>query len=192
VKPGERIPLHEHSGPNDGGPIATSTVRTEISTPGSTGGTGSITAADVPISDVADHYAATNVEDALAEVATAPGDVVAIVWVMDGGGSAISTGVKGDLLIPFACTITGWALLLDVSGDIVIDVWKDALANYPPAVGDSITAAAKPTVTAAAEADSTTLTGWTTVITAGDTLRFNVDSAATAQRATLILTATRT
>jgi len=36
------------------------------------------------------------------------------------------------------------------------------------------------------------LTGWTTSIAAGETLRFNVDSVATVQRVTLSLKVTRT
>ena len=120
-----------------------------------------------------------------------PGDTVGVVWVMDGGGSALTTGVKGELQVPFACVITGWSILLDASGSIVIDVWKDTEANYPPVVGDSITAAAKPTVSGATKASSSTLTGWTTTVAAGDTFRFNIDSVATATRATLTLSARR-
>lgn len=106
---------------------------------------------------------------------------------IDGGGSAITTGVKGDVRVPFACTITEAALLLDQSGSIVIDVWKDTTANYPPTDADSITASAPPTVTAATNSVDTTLTGWTTAVAAGDTIRFNVDSATTATRATLTI-----
>lgn len=107
--------------------------------------------------------------------------------LIDGGGSTITTGVKGYLEIPFACTIQAVTLLADVSGSIVIDIWKDTYASYPPVVGDSITAAAKPTISAAVKSQDTTLTGWTTSITAGDILGFNVDSATTVTRVTLVL-----
>lgn len=116
----------------------------------------------------------------------------AIPFIIDGTGSAITTGIKGDLIIPFACTITEWTLLADQSGSIVVDVWKDTYANYPPTAGDSITASAKPTISSATKNQSSTLTGWTTSIAAGSTLRFNVDSATTVQRATLSLKVTRT
>lgn len=116
---------------------------------------------------------------------------VAIAFVIDGGGSAVATGVKGDLMIPFDCTLTSVTLLADQSGSVVIDVWKDAYANYPPTSADSIAASAKPTLSSAAKSQDTTLTGWTTSITAGQTLRFNVDSAATLTRVTLILKAVR-
>jgi len=116
---------------------------------------------------------------------------VAIAFVIDGGGSAITTGIKGDLMIPFACTIAGVTLLGDQSGSIAVDIWKDSYANYPPTSADSITASAKPTLSSAAKSRDTTLTGWTKAISAGQTLRFNVDSAATLTRVTLILEAVR-
>ena len=115
-----------------------------------------------------------------------------INFVIDGGGSAITTGIKGDLIVDFACTINSATLLADQSGSIVIDIWKDTYANFPPTVADTITAAAKPTLSAALKSQDTTLTGWTTAIAAGATLRFNVDSVATIQRCTLSLKVTRT
>lgn len=111
--------------------------------------------------------------------------------MVDGGGSAISTGVKGYLQVPFNCTITGWTILADQSGSAVLDVWKDTYANHPPTIGDVITASAKPTLSAASKATSTTLTGWTTTITAGDVLAFSVTSASTITRVTLTLSVNR-
>jgi hypothetical protein len=110
--------------------------------------------------------------------------------VIDGGGAVIATGVHGDLRIPFACTITKATLLADQSGSIVIDVWKDTYANFPPTVADTITAAAKPTLSGAAKSEDSTLTGWTTAVAAGDVLRFNVDSVATVTRVVLQLDVT--
>src|SRR5262245_18801188 len=76
----------------------------------------------------------------------------------------------------FGFTIVGWTLLADQSGSLVVDIWKDTYANYPPTGADSITASAKPTISTATKAQSGTLTGWTTSVSAGDVLRFNVDS----------------
>jgi hypothetical protein len=58
-------------------------------------------------------------------------------------------------------------------------------------VADTITASAKPTLTAAQNAYSTTLTGWTTAVTAGDILGFNLDSSSTITTVTLQLWITR-
>jgi hypothetical protein len=110
---------------------------------------------------------------------------------IDGAGDVITTGVKGFLVVPLTGTITEAILLsTDASataGSIVIDVWKDSFANYPPANADSITASAPPTLSGVNKSQDTTLTGWTTNVTAGDILGFNVDSAATVTRVTLTL-----
>lgn len=111
---------------------------------------------------------------------------------IDGGGLAILTGLKGYIEVPYACTITRATLLADVAGSIVIDIWKDTYANFPPVVADTITASAKPTISAAQKSQDSTLTGWTTSVAAGDILAFNVDSCSTITRAHLILKVTKT
>lgn len=108
-----------------------------------------------------------------------------IAFVIDGGGATITTGLKGFLPIDFPGVIQGWTLLSDQTGSIVVDVWKDAYANFPPTGADSITASAKPTLSAGVKAQSSTLTGWTTAFAAGDVFGFNVDSVTAVQRVTL-------
>ena len=146
-----------------------------------TGGTDAITALDAGV--------ITSGTIAAARLPTRAG---VIGLNLDGGGSAITTGTKGFVQIPFACTITAWTILSTdsaaTSGSIVFDVWKDTYANYPPVVGDSITASAKPTLSAASKATSSTLTGWTTAIAAGDVLGFKVDSVSTVTKIALTLT----
>ena len=110
---------------------------------------------------------------------------------IDGGGVVITTGVKFDFEVPFACNLIGWTLLADVSGSIVIDVWKDSYANFPPTVADSISTS-KPTLSSAQKAQDNTITDWSEALAAGDILRFNVDSVATIKRATLVLKYQRT
>jgi hypothetical protein len=118
--------------------------------------------------------------------------IAAIEVIIDGAGSEITDGVKCDVRIPFACTINSATLLADQSGSIVIDIWKDTFANFPPTGADTITASAKPTLSTDDESEDTTLTGWTTSVTAGDILRINVDSCTTITRCTLILKVTKT
>jgi hypothetical protein len=72
-----------------------------------------------------------------------------------------------------------------------VDIWKDTYANYPPTNADSITASAPPTIATAEKSQDTTLTGWTTSIAAGNTLRFNVDSVTTITRLTVALSVTK-
>lgn len=106
---------------------------------------------------------------------------------IDGGGSVITTGVKGYVTVPYTGTITQWTLLADQSGSIVIDVWKDTYANYPPTVADTIAGSEKPTLTAAIKNQDTTLSTWTTAVVAGDVIGFKVDSATTVTRVTLVI-----
>lgn len=108
-------------------------------------------------------------------------------WSIDGGGATIATGNKRGIRVPFAGEIKSWSIGLDQSGSIVIDVWKDTHANYPPLVGATIAASAKPTVSGAQAANSATLTGWNTSVAAGDWLFFNVESVSNAQFATIVL-----
>lgn len=116
-----------------------------------------------------------------------------ITLIIDGLGTVITTGVKGYISIPVAGTITKWRLLsIDAAGpatvgSIVIDIWKDTYANYPPTVADTITAAAKPTLSAVNKNENTTLTGWTTTFSAGDVFGFNVDSVSGLTKVSLTL-----
>jgi hypothetical protein len=118
---------------------------------------------------------------------TVVGDIASITFIIDGGGSAITTGQKGHLEIPFDCEIERVTLLADQTGSIVIDIWKDTYANFPPTSADSICGGNKPTISNAQKYQDSTLTGWTKTINAGDILAFNVDSAATITRVTLAL-----
>lgn len=136
--------------------------------------------------------AVTNGSGSITVAQSSNGLISALEFVIDGGGATLTTGIKGDLEIPFACTITQWTLLADQSGSIVVDIWKDTYANYPPTVADTITAAAKPTISTSTKGQSSTLTGWTTSVSAGDTIRFNIDSVTTIQRVTISLKVTRT
>jgi|ERR1051325_7176132 hypothetical protein len=99
---------------------------------------------------------------------------------IDGGGSVITTGVKGFIRVFVACTILSVTLLSTdpavTSGSIVIDIWKDTFANYPPTNADSITGGNEPTITSDTNSEDTGLSGWSTTVNAGDVLGFNVDS----------------
>jgi hypothetical protein len=111
-----------------------------------------------------------------------------ITFIIDGGGATITTGAKKAYFsVPFACTITKARLLADQTGSIVIDVWKDTYANFPPTVADTIVASAKPTLSAAQKSEDSTLTGWTKTLAAGDVIEINVDSITTCQKVRLDL-----
>jgi hypothetical protein len=108
---------------------------------------------------------------------------------IDGGGSTPATGSKGFLQVPFAGTITGWTLIADVSGSASITVKKSTYAAFP--TNTSIVASAPPALSTQQNDTSTTLTGWTTAVAAGDVLEFVLASATTVTRLTLELQITR-
>lgn len=152
---------------------------------------------DTPIANVDhivfdnDHFDVT--DDTGGQVTVAlKGQLAPLELIVDGGGSEIVPGVVADMRIPFACTIQKVTLLADQSGSIVVDIWKDTLANFPPTDADSITASAPPTISGDDSSEDATLSGWTTSISAGDVLRFNVDSVTDIERVTLVLDLLRT
>jgi hypothetical protein len=100
----------------------------------------------------------------------APSWTVSVTFIIDGAGSVISTGEKGFLEIPFAFTITGWTIAADQSGSIVVDVWKDTYANFPPTVADTIAGSEKITLSTAQINQDLSLGTWTTSVSAGDIL----------------------
>ena len=112
------------------------------------------------------------------------GVVVAASFLIDGGGAVITTGIKGDLVVPFAATITTHTALADQTGSVTVDVWKDSYANYPPVAADLA-------FTVALAAGIKNQTGVSIAVASGDILRFSVASVATIQRVTIALTMTR-
>lgn len=115
------------------------------------------------------------------------------IWnlIIDGGGATIATGTQLWFAVPYACTITEVTLLANASGSIVVDLWKDTYANFPPTDADTITASAPPTLSSAQKSQDTTLTGWTKALSQGDILLANVDSATTVTRVTLAIKVTK-
>jgi hypothetical protein len=86
----------------------------------------------------------------------------------------ISTGAKGLKTVPYLGTIVGWKLVADTATSTVVDLWKSN--GSIPTISDTITGTAKPTLSAAQLATSTTLTGWTTSVSPDDVFLLYVDS----------------
>jgi len=112
--------------------------------------------------------------------------------ILGTGAAVISTGVKGFLELPCACTLDSVRMVADASGSAVVDIWSDTYANFPPTDADSITSSTPPTLTAAQTMVDTDLTNWTTTFAAGDWLAFNVDSCATIKQVTVAMRFHRT
>lgn len=112
-------------------------------------------------------------------------------FIIDGGGSVITTGIKGDLLMPFGTRIFDAFLLADQSGSIKIDIWRQSFSDYPPEDANTITGGNEPEISSAVKWSSDELSGglvnWERDLKALDTLRINVDSVTTITRVTLAL-----
>lgn len=116
-----------------------------------------------------------------------------ISWTIDGGGSVLSTGNKSAfVMMPYSGNITAAYLLADQSGSVVVDIWKDTYANFPPTVADTITAAAKPTLSGAQKDKDTTLSGWTKAFSTEDIYEINIDSVATITKLVILLKTEKT
>ena len=160
------------------------------------GATFTVTRAAEPYNGVQTAYA-WNAGDFVAQVLTAGGLGAVtplagqIVCEFSGGGVPPSTGVEQDVVLPFTGTLTGWQIAADRVGSATIDVWMAAWTSYPPTSANDITGGTPPALASAASAESTSLTGWTTAITAGDVMRFQLAAVATVTRVLLVLTYTR-
>lgn len=112
-----------------------------------------------------------------------------IAYVIDGGGSVPSTGVKGQIDIPANCTITGWVITADQSGSAVVDILRSTYSGFPTT--SSIAGTDKPTLSSAQKNEDLSLTGWgSTAINAGDQIQFNLNSVSTCTRLNITLIVT--
>lgn len=145
----------------------------------------------VPVGSAGQALVADSTQAAGVKWKTVGGDVACQVLI-DGGGNAITTGVKLDVIVPFNVTLKQHIMIAGTSGSIVLDLWKCTYAQYDdgtthPVVGDSICASAKPTISSAVKAKDSTLTGWTKSWAKEDVVRINVDSCTSTKRLAIML-----
>jgi hypothetical protein len=111
-----------------------------------------------------------------------------ITIIIDGAGSAITTGAKKAYVrVPCNMTLTGWDVVADQAGSIVVDLWKDTYANFPPTVTDTFAGTEKPTLATTQKAQDVSLTSMNTTLTEGEYIEANVDSAATVTKMIITL-----
>jgi hypothetical protein len=190
-----------------GGTPTTALLRATSITAGWTGllsvarggtGAGSFTANGVLLgngtSAVAVTAVGTNGQVLMGNTSAAPTfqtQTAAIEFVIDGGGTPVTTGFKGYLTVPFACTVSQWTMLADQSGSATIDITSDAYANYGTNTS-MVGAGTKPNISASTKGQSAPASWTTTSIAAGNVIGFNVTTASTVTRVTIILTVSRT
>lgn len=117
-------------------------------------------------------------------------DAIVVVLTGHATGSdnaALTTGVKKKIYVPFDCTILGWDAVADQTGSIVVDIWNKAYASLPATVSDTIAGTEKITISSGIKGQDLTLTTWTTSLTKGTWLYFNVDSVTSIHELTIAL-----
>ena len=117
-----------------------------------------------------------NVNDDIVIIAlAAAADLTRTVnYVIDSGSLPMQLGDKGKLTIDVTGVIENIRVLADQTGDIVLDIGKASFADYP--AFNSITAGQRVQLTNSNKYFDDVLNNWTTTITAGDILRFDVIS----------------
>lgn len=110
----------------------------------------------------------------------------ALGMIIDGGGSNIVAGHYGSIQVPCNCTIKAWTIVNNASGSVTIDVDVAAISGYS-GPGSSITGGGAPAVSSAFAATSSSLSGWTTALTATQVIDFNVTGSPSVTRATISL-----
>ena len=109
-----------------------------------------------------------------------------INFVLDNGSFDITTGSKGQLNLDVTGRIESWMLVADTVGSIVIDVKKDTFATYPDSL-TSIVGSEYPRLSSEKKARDESLSTWSTQLTAGDILDFDVVSCSGIKKCSLFL-----
>jgi hypothetical protein len=112
-----------------------------------------------------------------------------IEFIIDGGGTDITAGIKGDLVIDSAWKITQVTMAGDnTGGTIQVSIWKSPSSSFPPTYVDNITANTPPKISMRGIYEDSILSGWNTTINPGDILRYNVDAVGGMARVVVSLT----
>lgn len=137
----------------------------------------------VTYGDIGGWPSGTSLHTVLSGVAVRTTSVSVVIY---GGVGVITTGSKATFEIPIDVEIVAARLVGDVIGSLTVDIRRSTWATFPPTA--SICGGNPPSFSGARTYQDTTLTGWTTALSAGDWLSVYVSSAATVTQATVSLT----
>jgi len=142
------------------------------------------------VSDIASTAAGTIKKIAVRNLISSPRE---IQFTLGDGTNLIVTGSIATTRVSYDCVITTASIVsLDgagapVSGDIVIDLWKDTYANWPPDDADTITGGDEPTLVSSDKSQISDMASWSVTVSAGDYIIAHVDSVATVKQVILTL-----
>ena len=117
---------------------------------------------------------ATNDDIVIIALAAAADLTRTVNYVIDSGSLPMQVGDKGSLTIDVTGVIENIRVLSDQTGDIVFDISKTTFADFPNF--NSITSGNRVQLVNTNKYFDDVLNNWTTTITAGDILRFDVIS----------------
>jgi hypothetical protein len=96
--------------------------------------------------------------------------------IFDGGGVSLTTGIKGDVKVPFNIAFTQWHLYARETGSVLVGVWRASDANFPPTSSNAVhVGATGPFIGLGIKNSNSSIAGWTGAA-AGDILRFNLNT----------------
>jgi len=125
-------------------------------------------------------YVQANIANTLANTRT-------VNFIIDGGGSELSTGSKGGVIIDRPFNIDQWTLLADQSGSVVVDVQTATYSDFPTNISSMVGGGTKPTLSTAQKNQSAPASWTSTTGASGNVVVFNVDSVTTVTRVTVSL-----
>ena len=106
---------------------------------------------------------------------------------IDGASAAITSGIKGNVIVPFSGQIQSWEILSNVSGNTSIDVLKSTFSTFSADTGTTITGGDYISLSSNYKNINTNLSAWTVSFNAGDIFTFQVLSANTISRANILI-----
>jgi hypothetical protein len=110
--------------------------------------------------------------------------------LMDNGADAL-TGIVGDITLAFNIHVRSWRLTADAAGSMLMGLWEDTFANFPPTSVDAMhEGETGPYLLTgdSAKREVTDTSGWSAPTgAAGNMIRINIDSCTGITRAALAI-----
>jgi hypothetical protein len=100
-----------------------------------------------------------------------------INYVVDNGSSPMTIGDKGSLSIEVSGVIQSWVIVADKISNLLIDIKKCSYADYPDLI--SICGSSRPSLSNQNKNTDNLLSGWNTILNAGDILNYEVINTST-------------